>query len=106
MFNSSRTSSVFDPIFDRFEFEVIFDTSCKYELSSIQLVNIRHCTRFGLIEFECFEFSLAYMESQINVPLSYVDPRGPPPSGEGNRAYFSIASGVALVVDSHVWLGR
>ena len=91
----------------RVEFDVISDTSCKCELSSIQLVNVCHCTRFDLIEFECFEFSLAYM----NVPLSYSRPRGPHPNGEGPVSIFFVASSVALVSSlvvgaAHVWLMR
>ena len=77
------------------------------ELSSIQLVNVCHCNEFFLNGFDCFEFDMAYLNlNGLTVPLSYVDPRGPPPYGEGNRAYFSVASSVALVVASHVWLGR
>ena len=81
----------------RAEFEVISETSCKSELSSIQLVNVYHRTELDSIEFSCFEFYMAYMESQINVSLSYVDPRSPFSSGVGIRGYFCIASSVALV---------
>ena len=87
----------------RVEFDVISETFRMPELSSIQLVKVCHCNEFILNVFDCFELSLAYM----NVPLSYSRPRGPHPNGEGPVSIvFIIASCVALVVASHVWLGR
>ena len=83
------------------ENDVISETFRMLELSNAQLVNVCHCTRLDLIEFECFEFHLAYNETQLAwrqlaVPLSYLRPRGPHPTGEGPELTFLVMFRVAL----------
>ena len=89
------------------ENDVISETSCMSELSSIQLVSVCHCINLILNEIQCDDISKAYRI----VPLSYSRSRGPHPNGEGPVSIFSIASSSALVsslvvVAAHVWLMR